>query len=630
MKLKTVINISPAQICFLFIQLCFGSIAFCAVSVTVHPARAALTLTEPQQFSAVVANTTNHSVTWLVDGVAGGNTTVGTISSAGLYRPPAVRSKHTVTAKSVAQPSATGSASVWVTDYPGMQTYHGDKFRSGVNLREFALTSATVNSGTFGKLFSRPVDGQIYAQPLHVANMTIAGAKHNVVFVATEHSSVYAFDADGKTTAPFWKRSFINPASGINTIAKPANALIAPEISISSTPAIDLSTGTLYVCVSTSEPGGIVHRLHALNLANGAEKFGGPIVIQGSVPGSYPALAVNGRVPFVAKQHLQRPALLVLSGNVYIAFGSNGDALPYNGWLFVYSAQGTGVLHQVALLCVSPNQGASAIWQSGDGPAADPQGNIFIATGNGAFDLNTGGADAGNTILKLALQSGVLTRLDYFTPFNTAQLTADDLDFGAAGPMMPASQAGAAAPELVVIGGKDGKVYIINRHSMGQFNATANNDVQTLTLGRPEPTNGMFATPAALGASIYFGEVNEPLEMFTFTNGLLSTAPTAQTGNVFLYPGTSPMISTNGSSSIVWTLDLHAYAGGTPNGGVNTSGPAVLHAYDGATLRELYNSTQAGTRDQAGTALKFTSPTIANGHVYVGTARELDVYGLLP
>src|SRR5258708_25117231 len=263
--------------------------------------------------------------------------------------------------------------------------------------------------------------------------MPIGGAKHNVVFVATEHSSVYAFDADGKTRALSWKGSFINPAAGINTIAKPANALIAPEISISSTPAIDLSTGTLYVCVSTSEPGGIVHRLHALNLANGAEKFGGPIVIQGSVPGSYPALAVNGRVPFVAKQHLQRPALLVLSGNVYIAFGSNGDALPYNGWLFVYSAQGSGVLHQVALLCVSPNPGASAIWQSGDGPAADPQGNIFIATGNGAFDLNTGGADAGNTVLKLALQSGVLTRLDYFTPFNTAQLTADDLDFGAAG-----------------------------------------------------------------------------------------------------------------------------------------------------------------------------------------------------
>jgi len=511
-----------------------------------------------------------------------------------------------------------------------MFTYHADRFRSGVNLQEFALTKSTVKSSTFGKVFKRVVDGQIYAQPLYVANLTIAGAKHNVVFVATEHSSVYAFEADGRTTAPFWKRSFINPSSGITTISKPANALISPEISISSTPVIDISTSTLYVAVSTNENGSIVHRLHALSLTTGAEKFGGPIKIQGSVPGTYPALSVNGRVPFVPKQHLQRPALLLLNGNVYIAYGSNGDQLPYNGWLFAFSAQGTGVLHQVAVFCTSPDKGASAIWQSGDGPAADPSGNIYLATGNGAFDLNTGGRDAGNTVLKLALQSGALVRLDYFTPFNTADLTTNDLDLGAAGPILPPTQAGAAAPNLVIVGGKDGKIYSINRSNMGKFNSATNNDVQTLTLGNPEPTNGLFATPAALGTSIYFGEVNEPLERFIFSNGLLSTAPAAQTSTVFLYPGTSPMISSNGSSSILWALDLHAYVGGTPDGTVNTPGPAVLHAYDGSTLQELYNSAQAGTRDTAGKALKFTSPTVANGHVYVGAANELDVYGLLP
>ena len=614
----------------LLIQLCLYSSAFAAVGVTVHPARAALTLTEPQQFTATVVNTTNHAVVWAVDGIAGGNSTVGTISSSGFYRPPARRSTHKITARSVVQSTAVGSATVWVTDYPGMFTYHGDRFRSGVNLQEFALTASTVKSATFGKLFSRAVDGQIYAQPLYAANLTIAGAKHNVVFVATEHSSVYAFDADGRTTSPFWQRSFINPSAGVTTISKPANALISPEISISSTPVIDTSTSTLYVAVSTSENGSIVHRLHALSLTTGAEKFGGPIKIQGSVPGTYPALAVNGRVPFVPQQHLQRPALLLLNGNVYIAYGSNGDKLPYNGWLFAYSAQGTGVLHQVAIFCTSPDQGASAIWQSGDGPAADTTGNIYLATGNGAFDLNTGGRDAGNTVLKLALQSGALVRLDYFTPFNTADLTANDLDLGAAGPILPPTQAGAAAPNLVVVGGKDGKIYIVNRSNMGKFNSATNNDVQTLTLGNPEPTNGLFATPAALGTSIYFGEVNEPLERFIFSNGLLSTAPAAQTSTVFLYPGTSPMISTNGSSSILWALDLHAYVGGTPDGTINTSGPAVLHAYNGSTLQELYNSAQAGTRDTAGKALKFTSPTIANGHVYVGAANELDVYGLLP
>jgi len=613
----------------LFIQLCSSSIALAAVGVTVHPAKTSLTLTEPQQFTAVVVNTTNHSVVWAVDGITGGNSTVGTISSSGLYHPPAKRSTHKITARSVAQASATGSATVWVTDYPGMFTYHADRFRSGVNLQEFALTAATVKSSTFGRLFTRSVDGQIYAQPLHVANLTIGGIKRNVVYVATEHGSVYAFDADGKTTSPLWKHSFINPSAGVTTIAKPANALIAPEISISSTPVIDGSTSTIYVSVSTSENSSIVHRLHALSLTTGAEKFGGPIRIQGSVPGTYPPLAVNGRVPFVPKQHLQRPALLLLNGNVYIAYGSNGDQLPYNGWLFAYSAQG-GTLHQVAVFCTSPDKGASAIWQSGDGPAADLGNNIYVATGNGAFDLNSGGRDAGNTVLKLALQSGALVRLDYFTPFDTAQLTADDLDLGAGGPILPPTQSGAAAPSLAVVGGKDGKIYLINRSNMGKFNSTANNDVQTLALGHPEPTNGLFATPAALGSSLYIGEVNEPLGLFKFASGLLSTAPAAQTSTVFLYPGTSPMISTNGSTSIVWTLDLHAYVGGTPDGAINTPGPAVLHAYDGATLQELYNSSQAGTRDTAGNALKFTSPTIANGHVYVGTAKQLNVYGLLP
>jgi hypothetical protein len=614
----------------LLILLCSKINLFAAVGVTVHPAKASLTLSEPQQYTATVVNTTNHSVVWSVDGVRGGNSTVGTISTAGLYHPPAKRSTHTITAMSVVQPSAVGSARVWVTDYPGMFTYHADHFRSGVNLQEFALTKSTVKSSTFGKVFTRAVDGQVYAQPLYVANLTIAGAKHNVVFVATEHSSIYAFEADGKTTTPFWKRSFINPSAGITTIAKPANALISPEISISSTPVIDPSTSTLYVSVSTSENGNIVHRLHALSLTSGAEKFGSPILIQGSVPGTYPAIAVNGRVPFVPKQHLQRPALLLLNSNVYIAYGSNGDVLPYNGWLFAYSAAGTGVLHQVAVFCTSPDKGASAIWQSGDGPAADPSGNIYIATGNGDFDLNTGGRDAGNSVLKLALQSGALVIQDYFTPSNTADLTANDLDLGAAGPILPPTQTGAAASNLVVVGGKDGKIYLVNRDSMGKFNASTNSNVETVALGNPEPTNGLFATPAALGSSIYFGEVNEALELFTFSNGLLSTAPTAQTSNVFLYPGTSPMISTDGTNSVVWALDLHAYAGGTPNGMINTPGPAVLHAYDGSTLTELYNSTQAGTRDTAGKALKFTSPTVANGHVYVGGANQLTVYGLLP
>ncbi len=609
----------------LLLILLYASFAFATVTVTVHPARAPLTLTQPQQFTATVSGTTNLSVTWAVDGVVGGNSTVGTISTSGLYHPPSTAGQHTITAKSVAASTAVGSATVWVTNYPGMWTNHADKFRSGVNNQELALSTATVNQTIFGKLFSRTVDGQIYAQPLIVNNLYIASAKHNVVYVATEHGSVYAFDADGKRSTPFWHRSFINPSAGITTMPTPSSGLITPEISITGTPAIDGSTHTLYVSVTTVENGSVVHRLHALSLTTGAEKYSGPIVIKGSVPGTYPALAVNGQVPFVPKKHLQRPALLALNGVVYVAFGSLGDSLPYNGWLFAYTANSTGVLHRVGIFCTSPDQGASAIWQSGGGPAADTLGNIYVVTGNGAFDLNTGGRDAGNSVLKLALQSTGLTLLDYFTPSNQAQLQSSDLDLGAGGPMMPPTQSGATFPSLLVEGGKDGKLYVVNRSNLGKFNATSNSDVETVTLGSPAPTNGMFSTPAAIGTSIYFGEVGEPLELFTFTQGLLPSTPTAVTANSFAFPGTVPMISENGSSNrLVWALD------GSHYDGTSTAGPAVLHAYNSANLAELYNSTQAGTRAQAGVAIKFTAPTISNGRVYVGTANQLDVYGLLP
>ncbi len=612
---------------FSFLLLFNATAIFAAVTVAVHPARAPLTLTQPQQFTAVVANTTNTGVTWAVDGVTGGNSAVGTITTGGLYHPPSSPGKHTITARSVAQSTAVGSATVWVTNYPGMFTAHADKFRSGINFQELALSPSTVNKNTFGKIFSRSVDGQVYAQPLVVTNLTIAGAKHNVVYVATEHASVYAFDADGKITSPFWRHSFINPSAGVNTIPKPSSGLIEPEISITGTPAIDGSTGTIYVAVTTDESGHIVHRLHALSITTGAEKFGGPIVIQGSVPGTYPALASNGRLSFAAGRQFQRTSLLLLNGVVYIAFSSFGDALPYNGWVFAYTAQGTGVLHQVGIFCTSPDKGASSIWQSGGGPAADNQNNVYVATGNGAFDLNTGGRDAGDTVLKLALQSSGLVLLDYFTPSNQSQLFSDDTDLGASGPMLPPSQSGATDPDLIVEGGKDGKFYVINRDNMGKFNASANSNVETVTLGSPDPINGLFSTPAAIGTSIYIGEVGEPLKLFTFSRGLLSTVPAAETPNSFAFPGTTPMVSLNGSSGgVVWALDLAHYIGNNnPN-----PGPAVLHAYNASNLQEIYNSAQAGTRDTAGVAIKFTVPTIANGRVYVGTANQLDVYGFLP
>ena len=584
--------------------------------ISIAPTRAALTLTQTQQFSATVRSGISGSVSWVVDGVTGGNSTVGTITNSGLYTPPSTAGSHTVTATIAGNSGANASATVWVTNYPGMMTYHGDKYRSGVNGQELALTPANVSQTSFGKLLSLPVDGQIYAQPLYVANLSFNGAYHNVVYVATEHDGVYAFDADGKTTTPLWYRSFIDPAHGVTTFPQPSNGLISPEVGITGAPAIDPSTQTLYVSALTIENGAAIHRLHALDLLSGAEKFNGPVEISGSYMGS----------TFSPNRELQRPALLFLNGVVYVSFGSYGDNPPWQGWVFAYSAGG-GSLHQTGIIGTAPSQGKAAIWMSGGGPAADDNGNLYLVTGNGAFDLNMGGSDAGDTFLKL---NSSLQIVDYYTPSNWSQMASNDWDLGNGGVMLPPTQTGASAPDLVICGGKDGKIYVVNRDNMGHYSASNDPAVQKLQLGQPN-TNGNWFTPAAWQSWMYFGATNDTLRQYQFAAGLLPSSPAAQSPQTFGYPGPTPMIGTDGTDAVVWVLDNSKYAGGTPSGGVNPSGPAVLHAYRADNIAtELYNSSQAGSRDTGGTAIKFTAPTIANGHVYVGGAGVLTIYGLLP
>jgi hypothetical protein len=513
--------------------------------------------------------------------------------------------------------SISASATAWFTDYPGMMTYHADQYRTGVNSRELALSAATVNRTSFGKLFSYQVDGQIYAQPLYVANLNIDGTFHNVVYVATEHDGVYAFDADGRLQFPLWYRSLLDPAHGVTTLSKQANGLISPEIGITSTPVIDPGTQTIYVVALTVENDTPIHRLHALDLATGSEKFGGPLQISGSYAG----------VTFNSGRQLQRPVLLLLNGDVYIGFGSHGDYPPYQGWLFAYSAN-SGSLQQIAILSTAPSAGGAAVWMSGDGPAADDSGNLYVVTGNGDFNLNTGGMVAGDSFLKLG---SLLQVLDYFTPSNWSYLNTQDLDLGSGGLILPPAQPDALGLNLVICGGKDGLIYVVNRDNMGHFSASNSNDaaLQKVPLGGPEPTNGNWFTPAVWQNWIYFGATNDSIKQYQFTNGLLSSAPLAQSAQKFAYPGATPTISTDGTSGILWVLDNSAYFGGTPDGDVNTPGPAVLHAYRADNLGdELYNSAQAGSHDTAGTAIKFTTPTIANGHVYVGGAGALTVYGL--
>lgn len=517
-------------------------------------------------------------------------------------------------AATILTPDATAQG-----NFSGTFTHRNDNARTGQNLQEFTLTPVTVNQTQFGKIFSCAVDGYVYAQLLYVQNLAIPGQRaHNVVFVATEHDSVFAFDADNAACAQLWTTSFIDPSSGISTVPSidVGSDDIVPEIGITGTPVIDPQSQTLYVVAKTKENGTYVQRLHALDTTTGAEKFGGPAVIQASLPGTGDGTD-GANILFDALHQNQRAALLLANDVVYIAFASHGDVDPYHGWLLGYDA---ATLQQVAIFNATPNGSRGGIWQSGGGPSADASGNIFVITGNGTFDADAGGTDFGDSFLRLTQSVGVLTPVDFFTPFNQADLEAADIDLGSTGPVLLPDQAGTDHPHLVLGAGKDGNAYLVDRDNMGKFNSTDNSQiVQTLTVS----ANGVFGSPAFWENNIYFLPVLDVLKAFQLSSGLLSTTPTSEASAVFGYPGASPVISANGSTNgIVWVLDNSAFA---------TSDPAVLYAYDATDVtRELYDSTQAGSRDQAGPAVKFTVPTVANGKVYVGGQNQVTVFGLLP
>jgi uncharacterized protein YjdB len=584
------------------------------VAISVTPGAVSLGIGQTQQFTVSVTNTANAAVTWAVDSIVGGNATVGTISSAGLYQAPATSGMHQVSAMSQEDPTKSAQAAVTVA-YQGIFTYHNDNARTGQNLSETTLTPANVNSTQFGKLFSYPVDGAIYAQPLYAASVTVPGqGVHNVVYVATQHDSVYAFDADGKSSAPLWQVSFINPSAGVNTVSASAvsdDAFPTGEIGITSTPVIDPVGGTLYVVAYTDENGQYVYRLHALDLTSGAEKFGGPAVIQASVSGTGISSS-QGQVAFDPMQHLQRPGLLLFNGSVYIGFGSHGDTPPWHGWLLAYDAT---TLHHTAVFNVTPNGSSGAIWESGGAPAVDASGSIYVATGNGTFDVDVGGQEYGDSVLKL--DPGTLGVLDWFTPFNEAYLCSQDIDLGSGGVMLLPDQPG-PHPHLLLVSGKEGRIYVLDRDNLGGFVAL---DAQI-----PQELFGAlvsnFSTPAYWQGNVYFVAFDDRLKMFTLTNGVLSTLPVALSPEYFGYAGATPSISANGSSNaILWMVHT---------GNVVSGGPAGLYVYQAANVSiELYNSTQVPSRDTLGPATKFTVPTVINGKVYVGTATELDVLGLL-
>lgn len=497
-------------------------------------------------------------------------------------------------------------------------TGHNDNARTGVNAGETILTPAVVASTNFGELYIRPVDGYVYAQPLVMSNVKILHkGTHNVVFVATEHDSVYAFDADssaGTNAAPLWQVSFINPASGITTV--PSGSVncgdLAPEIGITSTPVIDTNSKTIFVEAKTLEMTAngpvVVHRLHALNIGSGAERFGGPVVIQPIVAGTGDGNDGNGHVPFNPTTQLNRPGLLLSKGIVYVAFASHCDGAPYHGWLVGYNAQ---TLVQTNVFNTTPTGGNGGIWESGDGPATDTNGNIYVVTGNGTFDGTT---NFGGSFLKFST-TNALQLAGFFAPSNQAALSASDLDLGSGGiTVLPDNAGSAQHPHLLVAGSKDGTIYLVDRDQMGGYSTNWNNIVQTL----PGIFGSCFCTPAYFNNKLYFQVEYDGLKMFAITNAYITPAPVSYGPTPFGFPGATPSISANGTSNAVaWVIQQDGFISGAP---------AVLHAYNATNLeQELYNSAAAG--QDPGPGVKFSVPTIANGKVYVGGQYTLSVFG---
>ena len=632
------------------------TVAASNISVSLTPARGGITVGQSLNFAATVANDVNSDgVTW---SATAGSFTNQTAASA-VYVAPSSAGAITVTATSVADTAKLASATVGVTDLAGVLTYHNDVSRMGVNAQEYALTKQNVTTAAFGRLFSCAVDGAIYAQPLWVANLSINGGTHNVVLAATQHNTVYAFDADAWPCTTYWQTG----ANGVNSLMPSGETwvtsadesgcqLIIPDIGILGTPVIDVATATLYLVTSTKSTSTATfhQRLHALDLVTGSEKFGGPTEIQAMVAGTG-AGSSAGQVHFDPMLNAQRPALLLQNGHVFISWASYCDFGNYHGWLMAYNAAS---LMQEAVFNVSPNASAGGIWMSGSGPSADASGNIYLSTGNGAWN----GTDAfGDSILKfqvLTATSPSLTVADYFTPHEQASLDTNDVDLGSGGVLLLPDSAGVSGhPHLLVQAGRTGTVYLVDRDNMGHFCSPCTITDTQIVQDLSGALTGLWASPTYWNGNLYFGETDETANLKflqAFSLGptgpnFISTNPTSTTANTFTYtyPGPTGSISTDGSGkAIFWAIDSTAF--GTTEAISRAAGPAILYAFDANNLAiEMWNSAQApGSRDIAGFAVRFTVPTVANGKVYIGTRGnddtlghgtvfgELDAYGLLP
>ena len=572
--------------------------------VTVSPSTLMLVLGTPQQVMVTASS-----------GAAAGSATIVFTGSSGARSHTASVALTITAAATPAPPTPTPptTGSVDVT------TYHVDVARTGLNPNETTLTTSNVAAATFGLLRTLPVDGKVDGQPLYLSGLSIGGQSHNVVYAVTEHDSVYAFDAD--TGAQLWKTSILG--SGESTSGDHGCGQITPEIGITSTPVIDRkagANGTIFVVGMSQDQSGNYHqRLHALDVTTGAELSGSPTEIAASYPGTG-ANSSSGKVVFDPGQYAERAGLLLLNGTIYMGWTSHCDEGPYTGWLMGYSES---TLAQTGVLNLTPNGSEGSIWMAGAGLAADASGNIYFLDANGTFDtsLNANGFptnhDFGNAFMKVSTASNSLSAADYFETSNTVSESAGDEDLGSGGALVlpDLTDTAGTVHHLAVGAGKDSKIYVVNRDSMGKFNSSSDSAIYQEISGA---IGGVFSMPAYFNNTVYYGAVNDNLKAFPIANAKLATSASVQSANSFQYPGSTPAVSANGTTNgIVWAVE--------------NASPAVLHAYDATSLQELYNSNQAASsRDHFGNGNKFITPTIVNGKVFVGTPNGVAEFGLLP
>ena len=594
-----------------------------APTITTQPANQTVTAGQTATFSVVASGTAPLTYQWQKNGsaISGATATsyttpiTTTADSGELFRVVVSNSVGSVTSNSATLTVSPGTGNSTVD----VITYHYDNGRSGENLNETALAPANVNSTQFGKKGEFAVDGKVDAQPLYLSQVTINGQKKNVLYVATEHGSVYAFDADsisGTTSTFLWKTTTLG--SGETTSDNRGCGQVSPEIGITATPVIDRGRNAIYVvAMSKNSSGSYFQRLHALNLSTGAELFSGPQTITATYPGTGDNSS-GGNVIFDPKQYKERPGLLQINGTIYTTWSSHCDIRPYTSWVMAFSAD---TLAQTSVLNLVPNGSDGGIWMAGTAPAADPAGNLFFILGNGDFDttLNASGFPAngncGNCFVKLSTSSG-LKLADYFTPHNTVAESNADTDFGSGGGilLLDVMDSGGVTRHLSVGAGKDSIIYVVDRDSMGKFNASTDQIYQEISgqLG-----GGVFSMPAFFNNTVYYGAVGDALKAFPVTTARLAAAPSSQSTHHFGYPGTTPSVSANGTTNgVVWAIE-------------NTG--AILFAYDATDLtKELYNSNQAANNRDHFSGNKFITPMVVNGKVYVGTPTSVAVFGLLP